>query len=79
MKVAYAPKAIADRVEIIGYYRQVAGLGVADAFDRRLQEAIEHLRKRPEIGLGSTVVPVFALSCSAAFHTRCSIAQTSPS
>jgi toxin ParE1/3/4 len=50
MRIEYAPRAIADRLEIIGYYRNVAGPRIADSFDRRLSEVIRQLLSSPLMG-----------------------------
>jgi hypothetical protein len=47
MRIEYSARAIADIKKIVAWYREVAGVPVADAFDRRLHAAVERIRKSP--------------------------------
>lgn len=57
MRIEYAPRAIADRLEIIGYYRDSAGREVAESFELQLSDMIARLLTTPRIG-----PPVYARS-----------------
>ena len=50
MRIEYAPRAIADRLEIIAYYRAVAGRHIAESFDQQLSDVIRRLLISPRMG-----------------------------
>lgn len=50
MNVQYEPAAYAEVLEALQWYADVAGPKIADAFETRLDEAVQLLRRFPELG-----------------------------
>ena len=50
MKIRYEAGARADVIEAVSWYADVAGWGIADAFERELDTVVQLLVRHPQIG-----------------------------